>query len=82
MRRGLATCLLLLPLALTLAGCGYNRDDRAVSAGLSGAGGGTAIALVAAGDPLTGAAIGGSAGAIGGAATNGNDIDLGRPILH
>jgi predicted small lipoprotein YifL len=30
MRRGIATCLVLVPLAIGLAGCGYNRGDRAV----------------------------------------------------
>jgi hypothetical protein len=33
MRRGIATCLVLVPLAIGLAGCGYNRGDRAVSGG-------------------------------------------------
>ena len=39
MRRALATCLVLIPVGLGLAGCGYNRGDRAVSGGLIGAGG-------------------------------------------
>jgi osmotically inducible lipoprotein OsmB len=80
MRRGIVMALVLVPLALSLAGCGYNRGDRAVSGGLIGAGGGAAIAAVTGGNPLVGAAIGGGAGALGGALTSGNDINLGRPI--
>ena len=67
-------------LAFSLAGCGYNRGDRALSGGLIGAGGGAAIAAVTGGSPLVGAAIGGAAGAIGGAVTSGHDVNLGRPI--
>ena len=37
MRRAVSTCLILLPLSLALAGCGYNRGDRALSGGLIGA---------------------------------------------
>jgi hypothetical protein len=80
MRRGILMGVVLVPLALSLAGCGYNRSDRAVSGGLIGAGGGAAIAAVTGGSPLVGAAIGGGAGALGGALTSGNDINLGRPI--
>lgn len=80
MRRGIAMGVVLVPLALGLAGCGYNRGDRAVSGGLIGAGGGAAIAAVTGGSPLVGAAIGGGAGALGGALTSGNDINLERPI--
>ena len=80
MRRGISMGVVLVPLALSLAGCGYNRGDRAVSGGLIGAGGGAAIAAVTGGSPLVGAAIGGGAGALGGALTSGNDINLGRPI--
>jgi osmotically inducible lipoprotein OsmB len=47
---------------------------------LIGAGGGAAIAAVTGGSPLVGAAIGGAAGAIGGAVTSGHDVNLGRPI--
>ena len=46
MRRGIMTGLVLVPLALSLAGCGYDRGDRALSGGLIGAGGGAAIAAV------------------------------------
>jgi hypothetical protein len=80
MRRAMATCLVLVPVGLSLAGCGYNRGDRALSGGLIGAGGGAAIAAVTGGSPLVGAAIGGGAGALGGALTSGHDVNLGRPI--
>lgn len=80
MRRNVARGLVLAALALSLAGCGYNRGDRALSGGLIGAGGGAAIAAMTGGAPLVGAVIGGAAGAIGGAATSGHDINLGRPI--
>jgi osmotically inducible lipoprotein OsmB len=80
MRRCISMGVVLVPLALSLAGCGYNRGDRALSGGLIGAGGGAAIAAVTGGSPLAGAAIGGGAGALGGALTSGNDINLVRPI--
>ena len=80
MRRGVATFLVLVPVAVGLAGCGYNRGDRALSGGLIGAGGGAAIAAVTGGSPLVGAAIGGGAGALTGAVTSGHDFNLGRPI--
>jgi osmotically inducible lipoprotein OsmB len=63
-----------------LAGCGYRPSDRALSGGLIGAGGGAAIAGIAGGSPLAGAAIGGAAGAFGGALTSPNTLNLGRPI--
>ena len=80
MRRGIATRVVLIPVALGLAGCGYSRGDRAVSGGLIGAGGGAAVAAVTGGSPLVGAAIGGGAGALGGALTSGHDVNLGRPV--
>ena len=80
MRRNVASSLVLVTLAVGLAGCGYSPGDRAASGGLIGAGGGAAIAAIAGANPLVGAAIGAGAGAIGGAVTSGNDINLGRPI--
>jgi len=70
--------VILLVSAALLAGCGYSRGDRAVSGGLIGAGAGAAIGATV-GNPLAGAVIGGAAGSIGGAATNPNDVNLGRP---
>jgi len=80
MRRMAATSLVLAALAFSLVGCGYSPGDRAASGGLIGAGTGAAIAAATGGAPLVGAAIGGAVGAIGGAATNPHDINLGRPI--
>ena len=79
MRRGLTVVVSMTVLCVSLAGCGYNRGDRAASGGLIGAGGGAAIAAVTGGSPLVGAAIGAGAGALGGALTSGRDINLGRP---
>lgn len=80
MRRGLATGVVMAILVIGLAGCGYNRGDRALSGGLIGAGGGAAIGALTGGSPLAGAAIGGAAGALGGALTSGRDVNLGRPV--
>jgi hypothetical protein len=80
MRRGILAGVVLAAVAIGVAGCGYNRGDRALSGGLLGAGGGAAIGAVAGGSPLAGAAIGGAAGAIGGALTSGNTVNLGRPV--
>lgn len=80
MRRGILAGVILASVAFGVAGCGYNRGDRALSGGLLGAGGGAAIGAVAGGSPLAGAAIGGAAGAIGGALTSGNTVNLGRPV--
>jgi hypothetical protein len=79
MRRGVTIVVSMTVLCVSLAGCGYNRGDRAASGGLIGAGGGAAIAAVTGGSPLVGAAIGAGAGALGGALTSGRDINLGRP---
>ena len=75
-----AQLVVLACLTLALAGCGYNRGDRALSGGLLGAAGGAGIAALTGGSPLAGAAIGGAAGAIGGAVTSGHDLNLGRPV--
>ncbi len=80
MRRIAIHSLLAFSLAVGLGGCGYNRGDRAASGGLLGAAGGAGIAAITGGSPLVGAAIGGAAGALGGAATNGRDVNLGRPL--
>lgn len=75
-----ATWIMTAGLVLTLAGCGYNRGDRALSGGMLGAAGGAGIAALTGGAPLVGAAIGAGAGALGGAVTSGNGVNLGRPI--
>jgi osmotically inducible lipoprotein OsmB len=80
MRRAIKGVVALSIVAVALAGCGYNRGDRAASGALIGGGGGAAIAAVTGGSPLVGAAIGAGAGALGGAVTSGHDINLGRPV--
>ena len=79
MKRGLVSLVSAFAVCLSVAGCGYNRGDRAISGGLIGAGGGAAIAAMTGGAPLVGAAIGAGAGALGGALTSGRNINLGRP---
>lgn len=78
--RRLAPVLALSLLTLSLAGCGYDRGDRALSGGMLGAATGAGITVLTGGAPLVGAAIGGAVGALGGAATSGHDVNLGRPI--
>lgn len=80
MSRNFATWLVLGGLGLALTGCGYSRGDRAASGGLIGAGTGVAVAAVAGGPLLAGALIGGAVGAVGGAATSHDEVNLGRPI--
>lgn len=78
--RRIGTWILMAALTLSVAGCGYDRGDRALSGGLLGAAAGAGIAAVTGGAPLIGAAIGSAAGALGGAVTSGHAINLGRPI--
>lgn len=80
MRRSILNSLLVLSLGMGLMGCGYNQGDRAASGGLLGAAGGAGLAALTGGSPLTGAALGGAAGALGGAVTSGHDVNLGRPL--
>ena len=69
--------LVLLALAgVSLGACGYSTGDRAASGGLLGAG--AAVGSLS-GNAGTGALIGGAAGALGGAATSPNTVNLGRP---
>jgi hypothetical protein len=70
---------LVLAACVALAACGTNPTDRAVTGGAIGAGAGLAIGAVA-GAPLLGAAvIGGAAGAVAGAVSDPNKVNLGRP---
>jgi osmotically inducible lipoprotein OsmB len=79
MRRTMLAAAVLSAMALGLAGCGYNRGDRAISGGLIGAGGGAAIGALA-GNAGAGALIGAGAGALTGAVTSPNVLNLGRPV--
>ena len=82
MSRSIRMTFLLGGLALSLAACGHNQGDRAVSGGLIGAGAGAAIGAVTGIGPGAGAVIGGAVGAVGGAATSSHDLNLGRPLIH
>ena len=64
---------------LSLASCGHDPGERAISGAGIGAGAG-AIGGALMGNPLAGAAIGGVAGAAAGGLTSDKDIDLGKPI--
>lgn len=71
---------LVLLASLGLAACGQSTGDRAVSGGLLGAGAGAGVAAITGGSLGTGALIGGGVGAAGGALTNPNSVNLGRPV--
>jgi osmotically inducible lipoprotein OsmB len=72
--------LALLGCGLMLSACGYSQGDRAASGGLLGAGAGATIGALTGGSVVGGALIGGAVGAVGGAATNSNSVNLGRPV--
>jgi osmotically inducible lipoprotein OsmB len=63
--------------ALLVSACGNSKGERALSGGAIGAGVGGLGAAVLAADPVTGAIIGGAAGAVTGAATDKDDINFG-----
>jgi hypothetical protein len=76
-----APCIVaLICSGLALSGCGDRPGDRAASGGLIGAGAGAAISGLAGGGLLGGALIGGAVGAVGGAVTSPDDMNLGRPV--
>ena len=79
MSRFVTTAVVLVSVGVALSGCGYSRSDRAMSGGLIGAGAGTAAAAIVGAPLLVGAAIGGGLGALGGAATNPDSVNLGKP---
>jgi osmotically inducible lipoprotein OsmB len=64
-----ASFVVLLSIAVGLAGCGQTYGSRAVTGGLMGAGAGAGVSALTGGRPATGAAIGGGAGALGGVLT-------------
>lgn len=65
---------------LGLSACGNTRMDRALSGAGIGAAGGTAIGVIAGGPILGAAAVGGAAGAVTGALTGKDQINLGKPL--
>lgn len=80
MSRNIMTAVILTGLGISLAACGHNPGDRAVSGGLIGAGTGAAVGAVAGGNVATGALVGGAVGAVAGAVTKPETVDLGRPV--
>lgn len=68
----------ILTACLLVSACGYSKTDRALSGGAIGAGVGAAGTALAGGSPWAGAAIGGAAGAITGAVTDPNRVNLDR----
>jgi len=68
-----------LALMALLAACGHSQSDRALSGGGIGAGVGAAGAALTGGSPIGGAVIGGAIGAAGGALTDEDDVNLGKP---
>lgn len=62
-----------------LAACGHSQSDRALSGGAIGAGVGAVGSSVVGGSPVTGAVLGGAAGAATGAFTDSDDVNLGKP---
>jgi osmotically inducible lipoprotein OsmB len=75
-----AAALVLSSLALLgLAACGDTKGDRALSGGGLGAAAGAGIGALTGGSVLGGAVIGGAIGAAGGALTDKDDVNLGKP---
>lgn len=74
--------LTALALVATLAACGTNRVDRAVTGGAIGAAAGIVGAGVAGSDLASGAIVGGAIGAATGGLTDADDINLGDPIYR
>ena len=70
--------LSVLAVCASVSACGYSKTDRALSGGAIGAGVGAAGTALAGGSPWAGAAIGGAAGAITGAVTDPNRVNLDR----
>lgn len=64
----------------TLAACGNNPTDRALSGAGIGAGTGAVGSAILGGDPVTGAVVGGAVGAATGGLTKEKDINLGKPV--
>ena len=80
MKTALPATLLFAIAILALAGCGNTSGDRALSGGMIGAGAGVAASALTGGALGTGALIGGTVGAVGGAATTNRNINLGTPV--
>lgn len=75
----LYSTMLATAMLASLAACGDNPSDRALSGGGIGAGVG-AVSGALLGSPVTGAVVGGAVGAAAGGLTKKEDIDLGKPV--
>lgn len=62
-----------------LAACGESKGDRALSGAGLGAGAGAVAGAVTGGSATQGAIIGGALGAAGGALTDKDDVNFGKP---
>lgn len=69
--------LVIIPL---ISACGETTTDRALSGGAIGAGVGAVGSTITGGSPVTGAIVGGAAGAATGGLTKEKDLNLGKPI--
>ena len=76
----LSTIVLSVAMLLSVAACGDKPGERALSGAGIGAGTGAVIGAVTGMGPGTGALIGGAVGGVAGAATNKNQINLGKPV--
>ena len=74
MKRTVAVTLVLV----ALAGCGYNKGERALSGAGIGAAVGAVGGAIIGGDPVTGAAVGAGVGAATGALTSPDDVNFDR----
>jgi hypothetical protein len=74
------TIFLILPCAFLLSNCGEQQLDRAISGAAIGAGIGAMGSIWVSGNPFAGILIGGAAGAVTGAVTTNENINLGTPI--
>lgn len=69
-----------LAVLFAVTACGNTASDRSLSGAGIGAGAGAVGAALMHGNVVTGAALGAAAGAITGAATEKEQLDLGKPI--
>ncbi len=74
MKTTIAVTLVLV----ALAGCGYDKGERALSGAAIGAGVGAVGGAIVGGNPAAGAVIGGAVGAGVGAATSPDDVNFDR----
>lgn len=80
MSRFLKTSAIALCGLSLLTACGESKTDRALSGAGLGAGAGAVAGAVTGGSATQGAVIGGVLGGAGGALTDKNDVNLGKPV--